>query len=61
MVHCDLNTLKIGTLVKLKGGPRIWEYRGMENGKVVLSLPASTLSILVNEEQVDWNSIQGKL
>ena len=59
MVHRDLDTLKIGILVKLKGGLRVWEFRGMENGKVILSLPASALFILVNEEQVDWKSIQG--
>lgn len=57
MVRRDLNTLKIGTWVKLKGGLRIWEYRGTENGKIVLCLPASAVSVLVNKEQVDWGSI----
>ena len=57
MVHRDLNILKIGTWVKLIGGLRIWEYRGTKNGKIVLCLPASAVSILVNESQVDWGSI----
>ena len=57
MVHRDLNILKIGTWVKLIGGLRIWEYRGTKNGKIVLCLPASALSVLVNKEQVDWGSI----
>jgi hypothetical protein len=57
MVYRDLNILKIGTWVKLIGGLRIWEYRGTKNGKIVLCLPASAVSILVNEGQVDWGSI----
>jgi hypothetical protein len=57
MVHRDLNILKIGTWVKLIGGLRIWEYRGTKNGKIVLCLPASAVSLLVNEAQVDWGSI----
>ncbi len=60
MVDHDLNNLKLGTLVKLKGGLRVWEYRGMQNGKVPLRLPASVLTILVKEEEVDWGSIQEK-
>ena len=58
MVDHDLNNLKIGTLLKLIGGLRLWEYRGMQNGKIILHLPASTLSILVKEEDVDWGYIQ---
>ena len=57
MVRRDLNILKVGTLVKLRGGLRIWEYRGTKNGKIVLCLPASAVSVLVNKEQVDWGSI----
>ncbi len=60
MVDHDLNKPKIGTLLKLIGGLRVWEYRGMENGKVALRLPASALIILVKEEEVDWGSIQMK-
>ena len=57
MVDRDLKILKIGTWVKLIGGLRIWEYRGTKNGKIVLRLPASAVSIQVSEAQVDWGSI----
>jgi len=57
MVNRDISILEIGTWVKLIGGLRIWEYRGTKNGKIVLCLPASAVSVLVNKEQVDWGSI----
>jgi hypothetical protein len=60
MVDRDLNALKIGTLLKRKGGVRVWEYCGMQNGKVILRLPASVLIIFVKEREVDWENIQEK-
>ena len=60
MVDRNLNILKIGTLVKLRGGLRVWEYCGMQNCRIVLRLPASALTILVNEADVDWGSVQMK-
>ena len=38
MVDHDLNNLKRGALLKVIGGLRLWEYRGMQNGKIIFQL-----------------------
>jgi hypothetical protein len=60
MVDRDLTAIKLGTLVKLIDGGKLWEYSGVRHGKIHLHLPDSNLTLLVNEGDVDWKTIQEK-
>jgi len=57
------SNIKLGSLVRLKSGVFEWEYRGRtEDGKIILYTPVpfspSGITILVKEEEVDWESLQ---
>ncbi len=47
---------KIGTLLRLKGGTKYFEFLGKDqaSGKIILKNPVTEITYLVRDDEIEW-------